>query len=261
MHQHHVPVAIWSQNIACFIFMSIISLILFNQKLIIFQGNHRKFLLPACLILLMVTLVNQGMEGVHRWISIGFINFNIAMIVMPIIFIELWHVLNTKDFQFGWVFVLIVMLMLFLQPDASQLTGFSIPMMIMLCLKVNHKALKLFLIIVFAMFITLSWVFLDNLPPVAYVEGILTLAADVGFSWLILGVLSLAAFPMPFLVFPPKNREILSRCIGFYYMIIMLSTLFGNFPVPLMGYGLSPVMGIYISLIWYVRSRNAINVI
>lgn len=261
MYQHHVPVAIWSQNIACLIFMSFISLILFTQKINILEGNLRNFILPACMILLMVTLVSQGMEGVHRWISIGFIKLNIAMIVLPIILIELWHVLNTKGFQSGWVIASVVMLMLFLQPDASQLTGFALPMMVMLCLQANHKAIKCSIIAVFTLFIALSWVFLDNLPPVAYVEGILTMAADVGLPWLILGILSLTAFPMPFLLFPPKNREILSRCIGFYYVIIMLSALFGNFPVPLMGYGLSPVIGIYISLIWYVGSRNAKNVI
>lgn len=261
IYQHHIPISIWIQNIACLIFLSFISLILFTPKINILESNHRKFLLPTCLLLLMVTLVNHGMEGVHRWISIGFIKLNIAMIVMPIILIELWYALKTKGFKFVWVIALVVTLLLFLQPDASQLTGFALPMMVMLCLSVNSKAIRFIMISVFSLFVILSWVFLDTLPPVAYVEGIFTMAADLGLPWLIFGILSLAALPILFLLFPPKNEEILSRCIGFYYVIIIISTFFGNFPVPLMGYGISPVIGIYISLIWYVKSRNAKNAI
>lgn len=255
MYQHHVPVAIWIQNIACLVLMSLISLILFTRKINILESRHRKFLLPTCLFLLVVTLVSQDMDGVHRWISVGFIRLNIAMIVIPIICIELWYVLRTKGFKFAWVIAFLVMLLLYFQPDASQLTGFALPVMVMLCLSVNGKVNRVFMISIFSMFIVLSWVFLDTLPPVAYVEGILTMAADVGLPWLISGILSLVALPIPFLLFPPKNKEILSKCIGFYFAIVIISTFFGNFPVPLVGYGISPIVGYFISLMWYLNSK------
>jgi len=97
--------------------------------------------------------------------------------------------------------------------------------------------------------------YLDNLPPVNYVERIVNMVADMGLIWLILGVASLVALPVPFLLFPSQNTESISRYIGCYYIIIILSTLFGNFPVPLMGYGISPIIGFYISLIWYIYSK------
>ena len=37
----------------------------------------------------------------------------------------------------------------------------------------------------------ISWVFLDDLAPVPYVEQIIFLVADLGIVWFILGVLSL----------------------------------------------------------------------
>jgi hypothetical protein len=98
-------------------------------------------------------------------------------------------------------------------------------------------------------------VFLDNLPAVAYVERIVSLSANMGLMWLILGVISLVMLPMPFILFPPKNLKLPSICVGLYYIIILVSTLFGNFPVPLMGYGISPIIGYYISITWYAKSK------
>lgn len=148
-------------------------------------------------------------------------------------------------------------MVLFFQPDASQLTGFAVPIMIMLSRKTNSKVIRLLIISVYSLFIILSWMYLDNLPPVNYVERIVNMVADMGLIWLILGAASLVALPVPFLLFPPQNTESISRYIGCYYIIIILSTLFGNFPVPLMGYGISPIIGFYISLIWYINSKYA----
>lgn len=258
MYQHHIPTAIWIQNIACLIILNCISLILFTLKINVFESNHRKFLLPICLFLLIVTLVSPGMEDVHRWILIGFIRLNIAMIVLPITLIEL-YVLNTKGFKFAWVIALIVMLVLFFQPDASQLTGFAVPMMITLSRNTNSKVIRLLIIFAFSLFVVFSWMYLDNLPPVNYVESILNMVANMGFTWLSLGVFSFVILPLPFLLYPPKSAESISKYIGCYYIIIILSTLFGNFPVPLMGYGISPIIGFYISLIWYLNSKYKKN--
>lgn len=60
MYRHHVPVAIWIQNIACLVLMSLISLILFTRKINNLESRHRKFLLPTCLFLLVVTLVSHS---------------------------------------------------------------------------------------------------------------------------------------------------------------------------------------------------------
>ncbi len=46
--------------------------------------------------------------------------------------------------------------------------------------------------------------YLDNLPPVNYVERIVNMLADMGLIWLILGVASLVALPVPFYYFRPK---------------------------------------------------------
>lgn len=57
------------------------------------------------------------------------------------------------------------------------------------------------------------------------------------------------------MLFPPKNYKLPSICIGLYFAILLLSTLFGNFPVPLMGYGFSPIIGYFISIMWYTKLK------
>ena len=258
MYLNHVPALVWGQNIVCFLAMCLIYWIVVTYKFDFFSGSkHKTILLSLAICLLLLTFLNPGMEGVHRWISIGIIRLNIAMIVLPIIMIRIGQLVQTKGLGLGSIAAIGTVFMLLLQPDASQLTGFAIPMMILIGSQTKSKRLRLFIISVFSVCTILSWVHLDSLPPVNHVEGIVSMVADMGVLWLIMAISSLAILPIPFLLFPPENAGLISRCIGVYYLIILVATVPGNFPVPMMGYGLSPIIGYFISLIWYMRSRYA----
>ena len=261
MYRNQISLAIWSQNIACLLLMSFLSLIVMKRKCVSSRSRYKKLMLPAILGLLILTFANQGVEGVHRWISIGIVRINVAMIILPLTLIELWNTFQTKDLWFGGGVAFGIVLILFFQPDASQLAGFAIPVMIMLGGKTKSKIVRLSIFCILSSFVVFSWIFLDNLPPVSYVEKILDMVAGMGVVWLILGVISLVILPTPFLLFPPKNAKPISRYIGCYYIIVIFSTLLGNFPVPLMGYGISPIIGYYLSLIWYHNSKNENNMI
>lgn len=256
MYQNHVPFAIWGQNIGCLILMSVISFLLITHKSNIAGNRYNQLLLPAAICALILPFANQGMEGVHRWISIGAVKLNVAMIVLPMILLELYQVLKIRGLTYAGVSAFIILLVLFFQPDASQLTGFAISVMIMLSLNTRSKKIRFLITGVSVLFIVLSWIRLDHLPPVNYVERILVMVADMGWIWFVSGVISLAILPAPFLLLPPKNAVSVSRYIGCYYIVILLSTLFGNFPVPLMGYGISPIVGYYLSLTWYFNLIN-----
>lgn len=258
MYQNHVPFAIWGQNIGCLVLMSVISLLMITRKFNNTENryNHNQLLLPAAIIALILTFANQGMEGVHRWISIGAVKLNVAMIVLPIILLELYQVLKIRGLTYAGVSAFIILLVLFFQPDASQLTAFAIPVMIMLSQNTRSKKIRFLITGVSVLFIVYSWIRLDHLPPVNYVERILMMVADMGGIWFVLGIISLAILPAPFILLPPKNAVSVSRYIGCYYIVILLSTLFGNFPVPLMGYGISPIVGYYLSLTWYFNLIN-----
>jgi hypothetical protein len=79
---------------------------------------------------------------------------------------------------------------------------------------------------------------------------------DMGLIWSILGIISLIILPMPFFFISGENEKILSRCLGLYFVIIIITTFFGNFPVPLMGYGISPIISYLIAITWLIKTRR-----
>ncbi|WP_251284647.1 hypothetical protein [Cytobacillus sp. AMY 15.2] len=104
-----------------------------------------------------------------------------------------------------------------------------------------------------AVTVILSWIFIDDLAPVPYVEDIIFLVADLGIVWLILGILSLLLLLSPFFYYGRSN--IISLSLGVYFLITMIVTLFGHFPMPIMGYGISPMIGYFIAVSW-IRMNN-----
>lgn len=256
MKYNGIPMFIWIQNIVCLILMGSISYIILSNNINIDRGRFKDIFILISLVLLILTFIASGIEGVHRWISIGPIKFNVSMIVLPISIIFLWELLEYNIWCFPLTITFVISILLFIQPDASQLSGFAIPMMIMLCKKIDKNIFRAIIIGSLSILVVSSWIYLDGLSEVVYVERIVSLVANMGQMWFILGIIFLAALPVPFILFPPKRLRLPSMCIGLYFIIIILSNLFGNFPVPLMGYGMSPIIGYVIAVTWYVKSRT-----
>jgi cell division protein FtsW (lipid II flippase) len=256
MYYSKVPTSIWAQNVAYLVIAGLISYFVVLSKPKVRESQFYIVSILISILFILLTFLSEGMEGVHRWVSIGIIRFNVSMIVLPIIIISTWRLLEANQLWAAVITIITVSILLLVQPDASQLTGFAIPMMVMLYNKSDKKLLRLFILGILAVLIILSWVFLDNLPAVAYVEEIVGLLGNMGLIWLVLGVISLVILPVPFILFPPKDLKLPSICLGLYFIIILVSTLFGNFPVPLMGYGISPIIGYFISITWYVRKKH-----
>ncbi len=254
MYWNQVPAMIWIQNILCFLLASIVACVVIKHKSSA-RTRENKAIVLIPLFFLILTFLSPGIEGVHRWISLGSLRFNVAIIVMPIILIEIGRILLRNELKFAVIITAAVILTLVFQPDASQVTGFTIPVLMLLSSKIANTRLRVLLTGIAAIPIVLSWVYLDKLPPVEYVERIVWMAANEGVVWMSLGIVSLILLPLPFLFFPPDNGVLISRCIGLYYIIIIASTFLGNFPVPLMGYGMSPVLGYLGSITWYIRFK------
>lgn len=255
MYYNKVPTSIWAQNAAYLVAAGLISYFVALSKPKVRGSQFYTVSILISILFILLTFISAGMEGVHRWVSVGIIRFNVSMIVLPIIIISTWRLLQANQLWVAVITTLAVAILMLVQPDASQLTGFTIPMMVLLYNKLDKKLLSLFTLGILTVLIILSWVFLDNLPAVAYVEEIVGLLANMGLLWLVLGVISLVILPVPFILFPPKNLKLPSVCLGLYFIIILISTLFGNFPVPLMGYGISPIIGYFISITWYARAK------
>lgn len=251
MHINDVSIFIWGQNIFGFIIALLLSCLI-SKKSDLFKNV---LTIPIAILLLLFTFIDSGAEGVHRWVSIGPIRFHIACIVMPILITGLWRILKTTNWWISAGISIGVSLLLALQPDASQTTAFIIPMTIILLGNTNNNYFRSSVLGVFSLIIIFSWINLDSLPPVAYVEDIVKMVANMGGIWFTLGITSLVILPLPFILFPPPNSKLLSICLGIYFIIVLISTLFGNFPVPLMGYGISPILGYFIAIAWLINAK------
>lgn len=256
MYTNKVPIAILGQNIFYLVLAGIISyFILLKKSKVKNNASTNTTAIIVAVILLFLTFISSGIEGVHRWVPVGPIKFYVAVIVLPIIIIALWKLLQTRAWWFSAAITIVISILLALQPDASMLTAFAIPMILMLWNKINNNIFRSCIVVLLSALIIISWVFLDGLPPVPYVENIVSLVANMGIIWLSLGFMSLAILPLPFIFFSPEKYKLLSVSIGMYFIIILISTLFGNFPVPLMGYGISPIIGYFISITWFAKSK------
>ena len=167
------------------------------------------FIIILILVLYALTFMDSGLEGIHRWISPGPISLYISSIFAPILIIELWKLLESKNDLLAGVITVVAAIMLVLQPDASQLTAFAIPMILILFCKSKNRIFSCFIISILIFLVITSWIFLDSLTAVIYVEEIVGLVMDMGMIWFILGILSLILLPMPFLLLPTARERTL----------------------------------------------------
>ncbi|MDD2371313.1 MAG: cell division protein [Firmicutes bacterium] len=248
-----VPISILLQNLVAMVIFGLMSIVFINKSVRI----NDEIIMVISLILLFLTLFGNDIDGVNRWIKLGIISMNIAMIVLPITLVASYNLLIKRKILYALIIIVSIAMLLVQQPDASQLMGFSIPVIIILFdKKINiNSILRNVISLLLILLMILSWIFVDNLSPVSYVEGILGLLNNVSPILLVMGIITLILIPLPFILFPPKEFRRLSICIGLYYSLIMISTIFGNFPIPFMGYGISPIIGYYI-VIWYIRRRH-----
>lgn len=257
MSRHNIPSKYFVLNIVCLLIGWLISCYAISKNVKTRKNRtYGVIIIILILVLYALTFIDLGMDDVHRWLSLGPIRVYISSILAPILIIELWTLLeNNNDLLVG-VITVIAAILLVLQPDASQLTAFAIPMMIILFSKINNRILTCFIIGILIFLVFTSWIFLDSLPAVIYVEEIVGLVMDMGLIWSILGILSLILLPMPFLLSPMANEKILSRCLGLYFTIFIITTFFGNFPVPLMGYSISPIIGYLMAITWLIKTKK-----
>lgn len=251
MHFYGVKAATYGQNIICFLLAGSISYLIIGRKAV--ENKHNFYTVVVILIevmLLLLTFFDPGIQGVHRWVAIGPIRFYVSSMILPGIIIGLWELLRKKNWWPAYFFTFLITLLLTLQPDASQLTAFTFSMIILLIIRSGKEILKSCCAVALILFIAYSWINIDNLPPVAYVENIIQLVGSMGLIWSALGISSLLLLPLPFILFPPRNSKAVSICLGIYFSFVLASTQFGNFPIPLMGYGISPIIGYFISITW-----------
>ena len=238
MAHEGVPFTIWIQNpitIVVFAFGAMMA-----GRLSV-RLPAKVVLIPSAL-LLGLTFAGQGIDGVHRWLRLPGFTLNAAAIALPASIVALTRLAGER--RIAWVAfgIGIIAPLLFLQPDASQLLAFSLPMIALLTIEDFPKALKLGGSVLLAALALLSWFHPDHLPPVSYAEGILEILRGQSALLYVAGIAALLWVSVRFMIRGSLN-------IALYYALMILAPFLGSFPVPFMGYGVSPILGYFIMMI------------
>ncbi|MBK6265255.1 hypothetical protein JKA74_09405 [Marivirga sp. S37H4] len=246
-----VPTNIWLLNLT-FVCLGVFIALLFLKKPILLNNINPFIVLAVSIILLLGTFYDSGIMNVHRWINFNSLQINIGLIVSPLILIQISRITNRT---IAITFSAITTIIFLLQPDASLVSAFSISICVFLFRKYKATLINISFLFFSLCMIGYSWYNLDNLEPVGYVENIINLTKEISLALFFSSMISLLLLMFPF-IYSYSKKDDLSISLGIYFFILLLATFIGHFPVMLMGYGISPVIGYFIGLIWQINTNS-----
>lgn len=233
MAQADIPLGIWIRNPVAWFAAAALG------PFIASRGWFGIGAIVVAVIVISLSLVSPGQEGVFRWVGAGPVQLNAAALVLPV---AIAAFARARAWIAALSFVIIGAVIAH-QPDISQLAGFVIASVILFAFAFGWKGALGSLILGFAL-VAYCLRQPDPLLPVAHVEGILLLAFSQSQ---VLGIamaagLGLAAVSPTLLLRSPDVRW-KALALSAYFGATSLAPLFGAYPVPLAGYGLSFVIG------------------
>jgi hypothetical protein len=240
-----VPTGLWARNLAAWLVGALLAV---GVSAVV--GPRTAQHLPwGAAIALAATFLAPGQDGVHRWISAGPATINVAMFVLPAAVVAL--AAAPTPTRWTWLSGLLCLALLVLQPDASQATAFGLALAFVANARASGRAARATLVAASLALAAVAWLRPDPLLPVPEVEEIVELAArrSVFLAALAMGLLAVAA-AAPALALrraPPQVRlagGALSVCLALWAVTPFL----GAYPVPLVGVGLSPILGAWIGV-------------
>ncbi len=206
----------------------------------------------VALALVAATLAAPGQDGVHRWLAAGPLFVNIAALSLPAAIVAMARLGAEK--RLVPIAATGIAAILAIQPDASQAMAFAFAALVVMLTDKRISALVSVLCI-FAL-AALALLRPDPLQPVAEVEQIigLAMATHPALGWA--AMLSLAAIPLMLLAM--RLRDTAARALALYIAAACVAPLFGWFPVPLVGAGMSFPLGLWLGIgLLAARRANA----
>ncbi len=233
MAQGGVPLGIWIRNPVALLVALGVSAFLAPR------GWLLGWAAPVALVVVALTFLGPEQEGVHRWLDLGAVQLNAAALVLPAAIAAFLH---ERAILASTCFALIAFALAW-QPDISQLSGFAAAGVVLGYARYGWQgAASALLITTAAIALCLSRP--DPLAPVAHVEGIFAMAwtQSPAIAAAMGATLATAALS-PLLLWRTGRVGWAGLALASYFSATSLAFLFGAYPVPLAGYGLSFVLG------------------
>jgi cell division protein FtsW (lipid II flippase) len=202
------------------------------------------FLLAAPLALA-ATLLNAPVEGVHRWIDVGPLHVNAAAALLPAAAVGL----AAWSRRWSWAAAAATLCLLVLQPDASQATAFGAAMLVVLTSLRAPAAVRAGGAAAVVLAAVAAWLRPDPLAPVPEVEGIVGLAwgwSPLAAAAAVVLLAATALWPLRMAAPDRPRTRVAALALAACCIVSTLAPAFGAFPVPLVGMGMSPVLGFWL---------------
>jgi len=254
MQASDVPIAVWGQNMAAWTAGTLLCLGMRRPRNSPPLRTWTTLVIVLTLGALATTLLDPGLEGVHRWVKLGPVRLHAAAVVLPLLLVALEALSRAGRWWTSALLAVGVALVLFLQPDAAQVTAFMAAAIILLLPRTRGSVPRLIGLLPLPVLAGLAWRREDPLAAVPHVERIVELAAGLGTGWGVAAVASLLLLPAPFFLAGRSIGGHRGLALGTYVTITLLAPLTGNFPVPVMGYGVSPIIGYLLGLGIFLRT-------
>ncbi|MBX7249245.1 MAG: hypothetical protein K1X35_09420 [Caulobacteraceae bacterium] len=187
-------------------------------------------------------------QGVHRWLDLGPVRANAAMLALPAAVVGL-SVLG-RNRRWPWGVALATQALAVAQPDASQATALGCAILTGL-LVVRDRRIRIAAMAAALALIGAAWMRQDPLQPVPEVEG------AVGLAFQLSPVAGLAALLLPVAAAfvsaraggstQPEARRA-GLMLGVLLLLWAVAPRWGAFPVPLVGVGMSPILGAWLGM-------------
>jgi len=213
-------------------------------------------------LVLLLTLFSADMQGVRRWVDLGPVHLNAAMLVLPSAVVALAGLVG--EGLWPWALALACVALLVAQPDASQAASLVAACLVIVLLGPCLPTVRATVVLAGLALTALAWTRPDPLPPVPEVEGVIGLAfACSPLLGAAASGLLLALVVWPVIVLRSASTDIRLGAAGLSALLAgwVLTPLFGAFPVPVLGLGMSPILGFWLGmglLARWVRQKGSV---
>ena len=220
--------------------------------LIISRIGRAAIAAPAMLVIaaagIAATLVAADVDGVRRWVDAGPLHVNMAALLLPGAVVALARAgLFTA---LGTTFAAAIALVLIVQPDASQASAFMVALVILAARQQASTSRKAATAAFAVLAALAAWLRPDTLQPVAEVELIFGLAADLSLMLAVVAAIALAAACLCPLAAAGEEEPTQSAALALlgYFAATAAAPALGAFPVPLVGLGMSFPVGFWLGI-------------
>ena len=226
-------------------------------------------LTALALVLLALSLVDPGLQGVHRWLALGPVRLHASSLASPLVLAAAVALAGRGAGPWAAAAFAIAQAIHGVQPDAGQSTALALGIAAALATWAMPTRLRVLALAITAASIVPAWRAADPLAPVPEVEGIVTLAAELGRPVQLLAIVLLALVPltlrsggrasMTIRSHEDAGSRVLCNALSAYVAGIVLVPALGDFPVPLLGWGVSPVLGVALCVGWVAAHRRCLH--